>query len=466
MLLDSKHPKRASITSRIAGYNTLIILSCLLAFAWLMHTQLQWSVTQQADALGSNLLKQTHTATEGALSAEDTLSVAVLLRDLVDNPYVAYAALQSTDNRVLAEAGQRPKLNSAEPGLYSKKLFYQDNAAGSLHLQIDLHKLREPLNISMQSMAALGLALLLCVLFLSIHLGRSVAQPLQALSNWLINPVPPAPHTQRADEVGLLARQLNKYFIADTQTTDPLAIEPTRAEEDVAIAGSDVFPVVTTDDKDQQGSAKDSTRPNVQLGSTETTPTQPAQAQRSAILAVELGSMEQLRQLPQEHLAELLKKYRHAVEQSAALYDGQLYSLADGRSMITFPSNHAHYPRNALCCGELLRAFGHNLQMDVSDQDIPLKIKLGLSESTVSQDASLGELLLSQGAQTALALSQQSRNLLLLSEDLASNSNIIASARIRSIAKPEHAKCLEALNEPYPALLEEQLISLQQTELS
>ncbi len=458
MPLDSKHPKRASITLRIAGYNTLIILTCLLAFAWLMHTQLQWSVTQQADAIGSNLLEQTHTAAEGALSAEDTLSVAVLLRNLVDNPYVAYAALQSTDKRVLAEAGQRPKPNTAEPGLYSKKLFYQDNVAGSLHVQIDLHKLQEPINISMQSIAILGLALLLCVLFLSIHLGRSIAQPLQALSNWLINPAPPAPHTQRPDEVGLLARQLNKYFIADTQTADPLA---TVAVADTTIASSEDFPVVATDSKDQQGSAEDSVLVATPSNSTDTAP---AQAQPNAILAVELGSMEQLRQLPQERLAELLKKYRYAVEQSAALYDGQLYSLADGRSIITFPSSHAHYPRNALCCGELLRAFGHSLQMDVSDQDIPLKIKLGLSEGTTSADASLGELLLSQGAQTALALSQQSRNLLLLSEDLASNNNIIASARIRSIAKPEHAKCLEALNEPYPALLEEQLISLQRAE--
>ncbi len=458
MPLDSKHPKRASITLRIAGYNTLIIVTCLLAFAWLMHTQLQWSVTQQADAIGSNLLEQTHTAAEGALSAEDTLSVAVLLRNLVDNPYVAYAALQSTDKRVLAEAGQRPKPNTAEPGLYSKKLFYQDNVAGSLHVQIDLHKLQEPLNISMQSIAILGLALLLCVLFLSIHLGRSIAQPLQALSNWLINPAPPAPHTQRPDEVGLLARQLNKYFIADTQTADPLA---TVAVADTTIASSEDVPVAATDGKDQPGSVEDSVLVATASNSTDTAP---AQAQPNAILAVELGSMEQLRQLPQERLAELLKKYRYAVEQSAALYGGQLYSLADGRSIITFPSSHAHYPRNALCCGELLRAFGHSLQMDVSDQDIPLKIKLGLSEGTTSADASLGELLLSQGAQTALALSQQSRNLLLLSEDLASNNNIIASARIRSIAKPEHAKCLEALNEPYPALLEEQLISLQRAE--
>ena len=174
--------------------------------------------------------------------------------------------------------------------------------------------------------------------------------------------------------------------------------------------------------------------------------------------------MEQLRQLPQSRLAELLKKYRYGVEQSAALYDGQLYSLADGRSIITFASSHSHYLRNALCCGELLRAFGHSLQMEVADQDIPLKIKLGLSEGTTSQNASLGDLLLSKSAQAALALSQQSRNLLLLSDDLASNSSITASARIRAIAQPENTSCLDSLNEPYPAILEKQLINLQQAE--
>ena len=467
MPLDSAHSKRASISSRIAGYNTLIIVTCLLALAWLVHTQLQWSVTQQADALGNSLLKQTHTAAEGALSAEDTLSVAVLLRDLVDNPYVAYAALHSTDNRVLAETGQRPKPNSTEPGLYSKKLFYQDNAAGSLHLQIDMQKLQEPLNISMQSMAAIGLTLLLFTLFLSIHLGRSVAQPLQALSNWLINPVPPAPHAQRSDEIGLLARQLNKYFIADTQIADAVETESTMAVNTLAMEASDTLTVAATGGNQSQDSSNELSPYTTQLSPVDIAPTypeKPVPAQRSAILAVELGSMEQLRQLPQSRLAELLKKYRYGVEQSAALYDGQLYSLTDGRSIITFSSSHAHYLRNALCCGELLRAFGHSLQMEVADQDIPLKIKLGLSEGTTSQNASLGDLLLSKSAQAALTLSQQSRNLLLLSDDLASNSSITASARIRSIAQPENTSCLDSLNEPYPAILEKQLINLQQAE--
>lgn len=76
-------------------------------------------------------------------------------------------------------------------------------------------------------------------------------------------------------------------------------------------------------------------------------------------------------------------------------------------------------------------------------------------------DASLGELLLSESAQAALELSQHSRNLLLLSNNLAEHSSIAACSRTRIIAKPENASCVESLLNPYPALLQSQLHHLQ-----
>ena len=184
-------------------------------------------------------------------------------------------------------------------------------------------------------------------------------------------------------------------------------------------------------------------------------------SERTAILAVEFGNLEQLRQLPQERLIGLLKKYRHAVEQSAALYGGQLHTLADGRSLISFHSDNPEYPRNALCCGELLRAFGHALQIEVADSGIALHLQLGLSEGLPMKDVSLGELLLSETAQAALELSLHSRNLLLLSNQLAENSSIVACSRVRIIAKPDNASCVESLLNPYPALLQNQLQLLQ-----
>ena len=93
MSLDSAPLRRISIASRITGYTALTLVICLLAFTWLMHTQLKWSIQQQADALGQSLLQQTSLTAQSALSANDGLSLAVLLRELVDNPYVSHAAL-------------------------------------------------------------------------------------------------------------------------------------------------------------------------------------------------------------------------------------------------------------------------------------------------------------------------------------------------------------------------------------
>lgn len=454
MALDSTHSRRSSITARITGYVFLIIASSLLTFAWLVHTQLQWSVQQQADALGQSLLQQTRSVAEGALSADDTLSVAVLLRDLVDNPYVSHAALYSVDNRILAEAGKRPKPSNSQHNLYSQQLSFENVIAGSLHLHIDINKLQQPLTTSMQSMAVLGLILLVLALILSVRLARSLAIPLQSLSNWLINPAPPAPFIKRSDEIGLLARQLNQYFIDDTQAASIPVLEPAQdlAQPPAPVAAQ----TITSDDPTApyQHSAD-----SAQLSTMDTATLDAAQTivPRTAVLAVEFGSMEQLRQLPSERFNQLTKKYRHAVQQSAALYGGQLHALTDGRSLITFHSEHNDYPRNALCCGELLRAFGHALQIEVADSGIALHIQLGLSEGPSAKDVSLGELLLSENVQTALNLSQHSRNLLLLSEGLAQHSSIAACSRIRPITQPENACCLETLLNPYPTLLQNQL---------
>lgn len=170
--------------------------------------------------------------------------------------------------------------------------------------------------------------------------------------------------------------------------------------------------------------------------------------------------MAQLRKLPSAQLADLLKKYHSAVEYSAALYDGRLYPLAGGRNLITFAANTQNHPCNALYCGELLRAFGELLQAEVTDNAINLQIQLGLSDGQLAKDASLGELLLNESTQTALNLSQHSRNQLLLSRSLAQSSNIAACAQTRPVSNPEDASSLETLFAEANARLEEQLDDL------
>ncbi|RZI77793.1 MAG: histidine kinase, partial [Pseudomonas sp.] len=179
----------------------------------------------------------------------------------------------------------------------------------------------------------------------------------------------------------------------------------------------------------------------------------------SAVLAVQLGSQEQLRRLPRTRLTELLERYRDCLEQAASLYEGETFTLTDGSTLLLFHSRETgeDYLTNAICCGELLRALGHALQIEVADSGITLQLQLGLTVGDDLQGLEQVDLLMTEKAQDALALSQHSRNLLLVERKITDDALVRQRARIRPIASPEGACCVERLMEPYPSMLERQL---------
>nr|MBF0682098.1 histidine kinase [Pseudomonas sp.] len=170
-------------------------------------------------------------------------------------------------------------------------------------------------------------------------------------------------------------------------------------------------------------------------------------------------AQEQLRQLPRSRLTELLRRYRDCLQQAATLYQAELHTLNDGSSLMLFHAqdDEQNYLTHALCCGELMRALGHALQIEVADSGITLQLQLGLTLGEDIHDLSQGDLLLSEPAQAALAMSLHSRNLLLIEKAIGDDPVIRQRARIRPIASPEGACCVERLLEPYPSLLERQL---------
>lgn len=188
-------------------------------------------------------------------------------------------------------------------------------------------------------------------------------------------------------------------------------------------------------------------------------PVAPQQALPSAVLAIQLGAQEQLRRLPRTRLMELLQRYRDCLDQAASLYQGELHTLSDGSSLMLFHQLDCgeDYLTHAICCGELMRALGHALQIEVADSGITLQLQLGLTLGENLSGLTQGDLLLSETAQSALALSQHSRNLLLVERSIADDALVSQRARIRAIASPQGACCVERLLEPYPSLLERQL---------
>ncbi|HDS1736212.1 histidine kinase [Pseudomonas hunanensis] len=464
MLFHALRQRRVPLALRIASTNIFLVAMALVIYACVMGLQFKQAMHEQADALGQSLTIQTATSATELLVSNDILSLNVLLGNLVKNPLVAHAAIYSVDNRILAEAGQRPKnslLGEAE-GLYQTKITFQDVTAGQLRISLDMSQFQQPMLISLQSMGILAAILLVLALTLSLRLGRYISTPLLQLRVWLRDPHPYTPGIDRQDEIGDLARQLH------ARLAPPPPPEPEEEEDDEdgfdepheTPVAAKVAPrakvVAQQDDEDDEAFADliDTPEPSAKPN-----PVVSDEPQYSAVLAVQLGSQEQLRRLPRTRLTELLERYRDCLEQAASLYEGETFTLNDGSTLLLFHSRDSgeDYLTNAICCGELLRALGHALQIEVADSGITLQLQLGLTLGDDLQGLEQVDLLMAEKAQDALALSQHSRNLLLVERQITDDALVRQRARIRPIASPEGACCVERLMEPYPSMLERQL---------
>lgn len=493
LLFNALRQRRVPLALRIASHSLLLVALALVIYAWVMGMQFKQAMQQQADALGQSLTVQTAASATELLVSNDILSLNVLLSNLAKNPLVAHAAIYSVDNRILAEAGSRPtqSILGETEGLYSTPITFQEVIAGQLRISLDMRQFQQPMTISLQSMGLLSLILLALALSLSLRLGRHISTPLLQLRVWLRDPDDPAPGAGRQDEIGDLARQLQARLVPEKPEPEPRYEElddyadeehfvdeqaerepdfdmpDLRADvdyaEELAPPASRPATVAQHDEDDPFADLRDlqAEMPEPEFAPTPAAaaPHEPQQRISSAVLAIQLGAQEQLRHLPRARLLELLQSYRDCLEQAAALYQGKLFTLNDGSSLMLFSSEHSgeDYLTHALCCGELMRALGHALQIEVADSGITLQLQLGLTRSDEEISPSQAELLLSEAAQDALALAQHSRNLLLVQRSVADDPLLRQRARIRAIASPEGASCVERLLDPYPSLLERQL---------
>ena len=478
LLFNALRQRRVPLTLRIASHSLLLVALALVIYAWVIGMQFKHAMQQQSDALGQSLIVQTAASATELLVANDILSLNVLLNNLVRNPLVAHAAIYSVDNRLLAEAGSRPGhgMLDQQSGLFTTPITFQEVIAGHLHISLDMRQFQQPMTISLQSMGILSLILLALTLSLSLRLGRHLSTPLLQLRLWLRDPDDPAPGSGRQDEIGDLARQLQARLlppkpaappmasdsvpladdapILDDWTDEPAFDEAPLSAERTALGDTDDFPA-TPDEHDPFAELR---QPDEPAPLPSVTPGQ------TAVLAIQLGAQEQLRHLPRPRLVQLLERYRDCLQQAATLYQGELHTLNDGSSLLLFHSSQdeQQFLSHALCCGELLRALGHALQIEVADSGFTLQLQLGLSLGEDLSALGQGQLLLAASSQAALALSQHSRNLLLLDQSIASQEALRSHARIRSIASPAGCSCVERLLDPYPALLERQLVRMQE----
>lgn len=426
-----------SLTQRIIGLCLLLIAVVIAVLIGMTARQFNASIQQQADALGEALVTHTAQTVAAPLALSDTLGLAAILRELESNPYVAHAALYSVDNRTLAEAGRRPKAGKIN-SLYTRPIAFEHVIAGQLHVHIDVKRLQQPLYGNLQGLMLLGILLLLVSVMLLARIARSISQPLDDLRQWLVRPLGRAPHQQRGDEIGLLARALDQHF----------NLPGTEAEASTVVAEADT---ASTDAAEaDEGSPEDGL---------EYIEIEDPLPEHCAVLAVELGLGSGMYELDEQRHEQLLDHYAQTLEEVAATYQGRMLELADGRVLMLFHDDQDNHVAAALCAAELLRAFSHALQMEIADSGISLAMQLGIAHGAAVMDLSEEGLLQHPAIAEALELARHSRNLVLLGQSVAGHPQTVC-ASIRSIARPAGASCIERILPPSSEQLDAQLQSL------
>ncbi len=426
-------------------FGTRLLLACsgiycaaILLFMLAVYNQWSSTIEQQADAIGQTILQQTANEAVIALAAEDTLGLNILLRELNNNPYINYSVLYSPDNRIIADAGK-----ASEPGrqsrTYSQQLSFQRVLAGNLQIQLDIRQLQQPMYKSLQSIVLMAVLILLLSLLLLHYSINRLRSKMRELNNWLQQPTSTVPHQHSHDEIGQLARSLHQL------------LGPPLLQEVVSSPQPATREQPATEARDSQDTAQATTEPEPGPEAEET-PDSPPAADKAIALAVQLGFEQSFGRLDQARQQQLHEQYQQAVRNCARLYQAQLLELPDRACAMIFEDSNRHYVRYAICAGELLRAFAHQLQMEVADSCCTVSMQLGLAHGLYAQQQELID--------KAVSLSSYSRNLLLLCDELSSNPGSLSCARLRSIARPANANCVEQLLTPYLSQLDHQLQSL------
>lgn len=481
---------------RLSLRSRFLLLSLLPALViWLSALGLQASwhseTAKQANEIGHELSRQIANSLLEPLLADDQLSLNLQLAQWRQNPLIAYARLYSPDNRVIAEAGRPRSASNLAPGegSFVASLQHQDNLVGRLHLSLAGDPFRLPLSGLLTSLSLVSLIVLLLAGLLAWQQGNSVRRVLRQLGNWSAEQEQPPAGIKRKDELGELAQQLAQRRIVDqplplledtadaNEEADQEAASPNATEADSPPADSeppvsaiDLTAGIPEEEPDAVSSEpEEEPAPSTSLlprsGPDATSDNAPADTPAKdslLVLAIGLGNLDALQRLPRPRLVNLLERYRSHVQQAAKLYAGKLQSLEDGSSLIVFHS--AQNPQealiHALCCGELLRVLGHDLQIEIADTGLALHMQLALAEVHSNQPSH--ELAQDPACNPVLEQVRHSRNLLLLDAEMAERNAVKTLAVTRRLASQPDIYCVERLNEPYQSLLEQQLNHLYQ----
>lgn len=476
--------KRVSIVFNLISQCLLFLVLAFGVYTWLINVQFKLAMQQQSDALGQSLLTQTADRASELLAIDDKLGLNILLGSLAKNPLVADIAIFDNNGVELFRAGLKQFTRTSHDDEYKMPLVIQNQPKGELRLRLNRQQVQLPWLISTERAVIIGGVLLLIALIFTFRLGRKMTLPIIQLREWLRDPVMPVPATDQQDEIGDLARDLQHKLLTNEQIEAYYAqfVEPAPAVADSALP-TETESVVNPSDEltdtnfDQSFFDEICNFNQAEMSLTDTSLPMPHNAEpitteqapvQTAILFIRLGGQEKLRLLPKERLINLLQRYRDCLDQTVRLYKGEIHTLSDGSSLVLFHgrgNDTETYLTHAICCGELMRGLSHELQVELADTNITLLLQIAIAQGTDLLGLTPKELIDNDTVQMVKSLADNSRNLLLMAQSIATDSRVASLAKVRALANPAGTYCIERVMEPYAEMLEKQLRNMRNCKL-
>ncbi|OUR69180.1 hypothetical protein A9Q73_02740 [Bermanella sp. 47_1433_sub80_T6] len=334
---------------------TLSLLAILIIALPIAHTAVQ-QLEQQAGQLRNTLSKQASLQASNAIFSQDSLSLNVILSTLVEHPHIAYAAVYSLNNEVIAEQGQAIKTQSSPMSIQ-----YQDEIIALLEVRLDERQLQAAIY---RIYGLLGILSLLFSIICGVAgwwLGKSLGRKL---------------HTSQQDIEGLMgdSQPVTRHSWGElSQLSEALHQhqQQQQAKQAMQLALSQFMTPNVND--------------NASLNYDK--PVLPDSYAHAAILFIDFVDLAAAqRKMPPQDLAALLNQYYFFIHQAARLYNGSVDKYLGDGVMVLFgiPQQDEKDCFHGVCTALLLIGLLKQFNKTRQDNQLPtIDFQLGLHTGSV-----------------------------------------------------------------------------------
>lgn len=402
------------LTMPLAKKSALICALCCLTGCLILSLASYQSqrqlIANSAELLGQNFAQKLAGDASTPLVQGDKISLQSLLNDLVKSPAIVHSAIYDVANKAIAEAGA-PHRSSTDRA-FSASISFQDSLAGYAVININPELLRGDARSSLWQLLTLGLLLAALAYWVGLAPARYVVAAIDDLTTIAGKPLRPGSSVHIAyrgrDELYRLAGQILTGPKLEEKTLPALA-----PRDDYALLHFDINNLPTL------------------------------QQQRS-----------------QQSVRRLLDRCHRQLLTLGKLYDGELAIDNSNSFTLTFyPNNEQHYSLRALCSAYLLSQLFSD-----SGPNKPMQVGIGvlLDHRSQTQDSLSYQLSMRHSVERGRQLSAQANSI--NPATLVADNSLWQHPSVQQLvvaqALDPHCASIDALQNPYRDLLDQQLATL------